>query len=77
VRLAEARLSSQQRNAERAALDSAQQLDAEALVHLGKIHVWKIRHRAWRQTVSLFLQQTELGRLTFIQGIRWLDGMKR
>ena len=60
MRLAEAGLSSEQRNAERAALNSAQQLDAKALVHLGEIHVWKIRHRAWRQIVFLFLQQTEL-----------------
>jgi hypothetical protein len=42
--LAEAGLAGKERDAERSSLNSTQQLQAEALVHLGEIHMWKVRH---------------------------------
>ena len=71
MRLAEACLPSQQRDAERATLNPAQQLNAKTLVHLGKVHLWTIRHQAWRQTLPLFLQQTDLPQFAFILTVRW------
>jgi hypothetical protein len=45
MRLAQTGLTRQQGDAYRPPLNSAQQFQAEALVHLGEIHLWKIRHR--------------------------------
>jgi hypothetical protein len=60
MRLSKPGLTSQQRDAESAALYPVQQLNPQALVHLSKVHLWKIRHQAGRQTVSIFLQQSDL-----------------
>jgi hypothetical protein len=53
VRLAKSGLARQQRDAERTPLDPAQQFQAESLVHLGKIHLWKIHHQQWKQIASV------------------------
>jgi hypothetical protein len=53
VRLAKSGLARQQRDAERAPLYPAQQFQAESLVHLRKIHLWKIRRQQWGQKVSV------------------------
>lgn len=43
MRLAEARLPRQKRDAERTPPYSAEQFRAETLMHLGKVHLWKVR----------------------------------
>jgi hypothetical protein len=53
VGLAKAGLTGQQRDAERAPPDPAQQFQAESLVHLRKIYLWKIHHRQWERTVRV------------------------
>ena len=45
VGLSEAGLAGEQRNTQRPPLDSAKQLQAKTIVHLGEIHVWKICHQ--------------------------------
>jgi hypothetical protein len=45
MRLSKSGLPRQQRYAERPPLYSAQQFQAEALVHLREVHLWKIRRR--------------------------------
>jgi hypothetical protein len=47
VGLAQIRLPRQQGDADCASLYPAEQFQAESLVYLGKIHLWKIRHRQW------------------------------
>jgi hypothetical protein len=47
VRLPEAGLAGQQGDAQSAPLNPAQQFQAEFLVHLRKIHLWKFRHEKW------------------------------
>ena len=66
VRLAKTGLARQERDAECPALNSAQQLQAEALVHLREIHVWKIRHEQYPQLLAHFKQQNDLGRFPLI-----------
>jgi hypothetical protein len=66
MRLAKAGLVCKKGNAQRGALNFAQQLHTEALVHLGKIHMWKIRQQAQRRLVRLRLKQTDFGRFGFI-----------
>lgn len=43
MRLAHTRLPRQQRYAERASLDSPQQLETQSFMNLGEIHLWIIR----------------------------------
>ena len=45
MRLSEAGLASEKRDAQGAAIYPAKQFLAEPFVHLGKVHVWKFRHR--------------------------------
>ena len=45
MRLRKAGLAGQQGDAERSALNPAQQFQAEALVHLSQVHLWKIHHQ--------------------------------
>ena len=45
VGLPESGLPGEQRNTQRPPLDSAKQLQAKTIVHLGEIHVWKICHQ--------------------------------
>jgi hypothetical protein len=47
-------LAGQQRDTQRPALYSAQQLQAKALVHLRDIHVWKIRHEQYPRLLVYF-----------------------
>jgi len=61
VGLAEAGLPREERNAEGAALDSADEFEAEALVDLGNGHLWKVHHQQWRQKVAIFLEQRGTG----------------
>jgi hypothetical protein len=56
--LAKAGLAGQQRDAYRPALYPPEQFQAEALVHLGKIHVWKIRHEQYLAKGSYFFWQS-------------------
>ena len=58
IRLAKAGLASVQRNAERPPLYSAQQFQAEVLVHLREIHLWKICRRQWDEFSSHFLSKS-------------------
>jgi hypothetical protein len=37
-------------------------------MHLGKVHLWIIRHQQWERTVPIFLLQTWVGRVAFIFG---------
>lgn len=60
VRLAESGLPREERDAQCAALDSAHDFKAEALVHLGNVHVWKVHHQQWRQMVAIFLEQRDI-----------------
>ena len=60
MRLAKAGLASQQGDAERSPLYPAQQLQAETFVHLGKIHLWKIRHQQWEGRLFVFLQEKSI-----------------
>jgi hypothetical protein len=66
MRLPKAGLPRQQRDAERPPLYTAQQFQAEAFMHLRKVHVWKIRHQQWVETVLIFLWQSYQGGLAFI-----------
>jgi hypothetical protein len=43
--LSKSGLATEQRDADRPPLYSAQQLQAKAFVHLCKVHLWKIRHQ--------------------------------
>jgi hypothetical protein len=45
MRLSQSGLPRQQRDAERPPLNPAEQFQAESLVHLREVHLWKIRHR--------------------------------
>jgi len=45
VGLSEAGLAGEQRNTQCPPLDSAKQLQAKTIVHLGEIHLWKICHQ--------------------------------
>jgi hypothetical protein len=58
VRLPETCLASQKRDAERTPLNPAQQFQAEFLVHLQKIHLWKFRHEKWVRNESHFFKKT-------------------
>ena len=60
MRLAEAGLSRQKRDAERAPLNSADQFQAEVLVHLGKFMCGTSAARNGAETVSICLQQSDL-----------------
>jgi hypothetical protein len=66
--LPKAGLAGQQRDAERPPLHPAQQLQPESLVHLGEIHLWKIRHQQWEKPIHVFFEQTWKGRVAFIVG---------
>jgi hypothetical protein len=37
-------------------------------MHLGKVHLWIIRHQQWERTVPIFHLQTWMGRVAFIVG---------
>jgi len=58
MRLPEASLPGKQRDAKRTPLNPAQQLQAEFLVHLRKIHLWKFRHKKWVTRDHHFLEKT-------------------
>ena len=77
MRLPKAGLARQQRDADRAPLNPAQQFQAEPLVHLGKVHLWKIRHQQWEQSVPIFLLQTWGVRVAFILGACLRIGKRR
>jgi len=66
MRLPEARLPGKQRDADCAPLYTAQQFQAEAFMHLRKVHLWKIRHQQWPEVIPIFLWQSYQGRLAFI-----------
>ena len=66
--LPKAGLARQQRDADRASLYPAQQFQAEPLMHLGKVHLWKIRHQQWERTVPIFFLQIWKSRVAFIVG---------
>jgi hypothetical protein len=68
MRLPKAGLPRQERDADSPPLNPAQQFQAEPLVHLGKIHLWKIRHQQWEPSVPIFLLQTWGVRVAFILG---------
>jgi hypothetical protein len=51
--LAKAGLAAQQGHAERPPLYPAQQFQAQSFVHLGDIHLWKIRHQQWERITSV------------------------
>jgi hypothetical protein len=51
-------LPAQQRDAECPPLYSAQQFQAEVLVHLSEIHLWKICRRQWDEISSHFLSKS-------------------
>jgi hypothetical protein len=53
MRLAKAGLPRQQRNAQSPALNPAQQFQPEPFVHLGEIHLWKIRCQQYGRSVSV------------------------
>ena len=59
--LAQTGLTSQQRDADRPPRYPAEQFQAEAFMHLGKIHLWKIRHQQWGRMVSDFLEKSDQG----------------
>ena len=59
VRLPKAGLACQQGDAERTSLNPAQQFQAELLVHLRKIHLWKFRHEKWVANDAHFLEKTD------------------
>jgi hypothetical protein len=60
MRLSKAGLTRQQRDTERAPLYPAQQFQAESFVHLGEIHLWKIRHQQWERMVFVCPWKTYL-----------------
>jgi hypothetical protein len=62
-------LPAQQRDAECPPLYSAQQFQAEVLVHLREIHLWKICRRQWDETSSHFLSKSYYGLLAFILSV--------
>ena len=66
MRLAEPGLLRKQRDAQSSALNSAQQLHTQAFVHLGKSHVWKVRHEPSAQPITVFFEQTDLRQFGFI-----------
>jgi hypothetical protein len=61
MRLPKAGLPGQQGDAERAPLYPAQQFQAESLVHLRNVHLWKIHHQQWARLVPVCFQKTEKG----------------
>jgi hypothetical protein len=68
MRLPKAGLTRQERDTDRPPLYPAHQFQAEPLVHLGKVHLWKIRHQQWELKAPIFLLQTWGVRETFIFG---------
>jgi len=58
VGLAQAGLTGEQGHTERSPLYPAQQFQAEAFVHLGKVHLWKNRHQQCIWMALVFFQQT-------------------
>jgi hypothetical protein len=69
VGLAETGLAGQERDTERTPLDPAKQFQAEALVHLAKIHLWKICRPQWAYDPIAFSWKTYQGMCPFIVGI--------
>jgi hypothetical protein len=69
VGLPETSLPGQERYAERAALDPAKQFQAEALVHLAKVHLWKICRPQWANDPIAISWKTYQGVCPFIVGI--------
>jgi hypothetical protein len=62
-------LPAQQRDAECPPLNSAQQFQAEVLVHLREIHLWKICRQQWDEISSHFLSQNYQRLLAFILSV--------
>ncbi|MGD0631612.1 MAG: hypothetical protein ABR987_19960 [Terracidiphilus sp.] len=53
VRLPKPGLARQQGDAHGAPLDPAQHFKPESLVHLRKVHLWKIRHQQWERRICV------------------------
>ena len=58
MRLAETGLARQQGDTEAPPLNSAEQFQPETLVHLGKIHLWIIRHQQRQRIDTAFFQKS-------------------
>jgi hypothetical protein len=58
VGLAQPGLPSQERDAESPPLDPSEQFQAKSFVHLGKVHLWKIRHQQWGGRAYNFPRKT-------------------
>ena len=76
MRLPQPRLACKQRDAEGAPLYPAQQFQAETLVHLDKIHLWKILHRQWRTNWPHFFWQSYPCGMTLIFRVGYLLGKR-
>jgi len=59
--LAQSGLARQKGHADRASLNPAQQFKAQPLMHLSKVHLWKIRRQPWRSKLADFSMQYDLG----------------
>jgi hypothetical protein len=58
MRFPKTSLARQQRDANRPPLYPAQQFQSKSLVHLGKIHLWIVRHQQWGRMVLICLMKT-------------------
>lgn len=76
VRLPKTRLAGEERDAECPPLNSAQQLKAQVLVHLGEVHLWRIRHQQWSGRVLVCCEKSNLLALSRIFATyreRWMS----